>query len=273
MNNNSFRNGIAIGSEISTDRALLYGDGVFTSIAIAQGKALFLQQHLKRLENDCMRLQINNFSMQAAKNALSSALHGTTRAIARLSVSRSSGERGYYCAQEEPVYWVTVSDWPKHIVQFREQGINVCLCQQRLSRNPSLAGIKHCNRLEQVLARNEWHNADIQEGLMLDDSDAVIEGTMSNLFLIKDNQLFTPNLTFSGVEGIMKELVIGIAKKRQIDTITARLTVADVNSADGIFVTNSIIGIWPINQLEQRFFKIDPLIRLLQDELKTLGVE
>jgi len=94
---------------------------------------------------------------------------------------------------------------------------------------------------------------------------------MSNLFLIKDGKLLTPDLTFSGVEGIMKSVVMAIAKKQQIALTTCRLSIDDIDAADAVFVTNSVIGIWPINQFEKQLFTKHPMIHQLQDELNRLG--
>ena len=264
---NSYRNGELITSDVATDRALLYGDGVFTTLVIKDGKGLFIEEHFQRLLKDCHQLKINNPPLNDIKNSFASIIKNINQGIVRISVSRSSGERGYLCVNPIPVFWISTSQWPAHIETFRASGINVRYCQQRLSQNSTLAGIKHCNRLEQVLARNEWQSDDYQEGLMLDTADQVIEGTMSNLFLVKNNQLITPNLTLSGVEGIMRQKIIEIAKFENIDVKVTTILVDDLNAADAAFVTNSVIGIWPINRIDNHCFVQNPLIKKLQQSL------
>ena len=273
MKDKTLRNGTFVSSQIATDRSLLYGDGIFTTIAINNGRPLFLKQHLDRLVHDGQKLKINHISLASIETALFKAIQGLDYAIARITISRSSGERGYLCTQGEPVYWITVSDWPVHIEKFRKLGIRVRICQQRLASNPSLAGIKHCNRLEQVLARNEWHTDNYQEGLMLDSADNVLEGTMSNLFLIKEGKMLTPDLTFAGVEGIIRALIIDIAKQQNIPLTIARVSRQDIETAEALFVTNSVIGIWPITQLDEHYFNQHPMLQLLADELGKLGLK
>jgi 4-amino-4-deoxychorismate lyase len=130
--------------------------------------------------------------------------------------------------------------------------------------NPSLAGIKHLNRLEQVIARSEWDASNIQEGLMLDMNENVVEGTMSNLFLVKDNILYTPKLEHCGIEGVLRNILISIANEHQIRVVEKKISKQDVYSASEIFMTNSIIGIWPVIQLEKVQYKIGTLTRELQ---------
>jgi len=260
-------NGKSIANEIATDRSLLYGDGVFTTIAIQQGKPLLLQQHFDRLLKDATQLKINNIPINEIRSSLLLLINDVDNGIVRISISRSSGERGYLCQNSKPVFWITLSEWPNHIEKFRKSGINLRICQHRLSTNPALAGIKHCNRLDQVLARNEWHDDKYQEGLMLDQSDFVLEGTMSNLFLIKNRQLLTPNLTLAGVNGIIRQQIIELASTLSIPLSITNLTIHDLNTADALFVTNSVIGIWPVNQLNEQKFIKDPIIGQLADEL------
>ncbi|MFT5450966.1 MAG: 4-amino-4-deoxychorismate lyase [Enterobacterales bacterium] len=264
---NSYRNGETVASDIATDRALLYGDGVFTTIVIKDQKALFIEEHFKRLLDNCQQLKIINLPLDEIKISFSSAIEHIKQGIVRITVARSSGERGYFCANPKPVFWITSSDWPVHIQLFRASGINVRYCEQRLSQNPSLAGIKHCNRLEQVLARNEWQSDDYQEGLMLDTQGHLIEGTMSNLFIIKNNLLITPTLTLSGVKGIMRQKVIEIAQSEGIEVNIMDIKPEDLKSAEAAFVTNSVIGIWSINKIENHSFTKNPLIEKLQQSL------
>ncbi len=266
------RNGELISSDIITDRSLLYGDGVFTTIAIRNGKPLLFKQHLNRLTNDCQRLNIDNLSIDNVLSQFFSAISNIETGIARVTISRSSGERGYLCNKAEPVIWISVNDWPSHIEQYKQSGINCRICQQAIHPNPSLAGIKHCNRLEQVLARNEWHDDQYQEGLMLDPDGNVIEGTMSNLFLIKDQQIFTPDLAFAGVDGIIRKTIIDIAKRLQIPLLVSTISVQDLLTADVLFVTNSIIGIWRINRLNDQQYDNHPMIEQLEYELGKLDL-
>jgi len=141
----------------------------------------------------------------------------------------------------------------------------------RLGRNPELAGIKHLNRLEQVLARNEWTD-DFQEGLMLDTESNVIEGTMSNLFLINQSGLLTADLSQCGIEGVIRQRIMAWAYQNDIPcSLNKHLRLEDVFAADALFICNSVIGIWPVKQLENMTYALDNALmqRLLKDEVLT----
>ena len=142
------------------------------------------------------------------------------------------------------------------------------LCQTRLAPQPLLAGLKHLNRLEQVLARDEWRAADIHEGVMCDSDGNVIEGVMSNLFLVRDGTLLTPDLSNCGVAGIIRQVVLEIAQALDIETNIGPITGADLNRADELFVTNSVIGLWPVKALEARRFDVGRISRTIAAELE-----
>jgi 4-amino-4-deoxychorismate lyase len=148
--------------------------------------------------------------------------------------------------------------------------VAVRACRTRLGRNPRLAGIKHLNRLEQVLARSEQDPAECAEGLMLDDEDRVIEGIMSNLFMRRGRLLTTPDLSACGVAGIMRELVLEAAAELEgLEPRVGAVGIHDLASADECFLTNSLIGIWPIRHLEGQALGVGPV----SHELQTLLVE
>jgi 4-amino-4-deoxychorismate lyase len=119
-----------------------------------------------------------------------------------------------------------------------------------LAEQPTLAGIKHLNRLEQVLARAEWSDPAIAEGLMLDQSSRLIEGTMSNVFLVRGGVVYTPRLHRCGVAGIVRELVLQRLAAECAPVREADLTLDDVSAADEVFLTNSLIGIWPVLKID-----------------------
>jgi 4-amino-4-deoxychorismate lyase len=133
--------------------------------------------------------------------------------------------------------------------------------------NPTLAGIKHLNRLEQVMARAEWNDSAIQEGLLLDANDHVIEGTMTNLFYIKNNCLYTAALIQSGVAGIIRRIILTISADHGLPVVEHAFTKDELLSADEIFVCNSIIGIWPVNKIATTHFSVGPITKSLQIRL------
>ena len=140
------------------------------------------------------------------------------------------------------------------------------LCEQRLGINPTLAGIKHLNRLEQVLARAEWDD-EFDEGVMLDVEGRVIEGTMSNLFLVNKGQLLTPELTRCGVAGIMRDQIIKKAKALSITVKIQDIHPDELSQAEEMFMSNSMIGIWPVGTLEGHSMTIGSVTHSLMQSL------
>jgi 4-amino-4-deoxychorismate lyase len=133
-----------------------------------------------------------------------------------------------------------------------------------------LAGIKHLNRLEQVMARAEWNDPDIQEGLMLDVNDQVIEGTMTNLFYVKYNSLYTSVLEHSGVAGIMRGIIMSVSADFGVPVVEHLFIKDELLSADEVFVCNSVIGIWPVRQITTKNFSVGPITKALQIQLDRL---
>jgi 4-amino-4-deoxychorismate lyase len=157
--------------------------------------------------------------------------------------------------------------WPDYPEDNWRKGVRIRMCATTLGLNPALAGLKHCNRLEQVLARGEWKSSEIAEGLMMDINDNVIEGTMSNIFIVKDTKLKTPALDMCGVEGVMRSVLLDTAKDQIIPVSVDKVSVEDVVDADELFLTNSLIGIWPVRQFEDKTYEVGPITRQLNKNL------
>jgi 4-amino-4-deoxychorismate lyase len=130
--------------------------------------------------------------------------------------------------------------------------VAVTLCHTPLGENARLAGLKHLNRLEQVLAPAEWSDPEIAEGLMLDGRGRVICGTMSNLFLLKDGRLSTPRLDTCGIAGTVRARVLAIVSSLGIETRETDLSAEDLAAADGLLLTSSLMGMLPVSRLAER---------------------
>jgi 4-amino-4-deoxychorismate lyase len=184
--------------------------------------------------------------------------------VLKIIVTRGFGGRGYRLPDRcSPTRVLSLHAWPETVSKLQASGICTRLCKSRLASNPTLAGLKHLNRLEQVLARAEWADPDIHEGFMLDRDGKVVEGTMSNLFLVRRTSLITPDLDQCGVEGIIRTVVLEIAREKGIEIVVKSIDVCDLQHADEIFVTNSIIGIWPVIGFEGGSHDIGPITRNL----------
>lgn len=252
------------------DRGLQYGDGLFETIAVRDGAPLLFDHHLRRLAEGCRRLRMPAPDPALLAREAASLCDGATRAVLKLIVTRGPGRRGYRIATDEPpapTRIVMLLPAPAMAAEDYRQGIALRLCQTRLGANPALAGLKHLNRLEQVLARAEWDDPEIREGLMMDREGAVIEGTMSNLFIVSAGKLRTPALGDCGVAGILRARVLETAAAHGITATEGRLLPGDVEAADEAFVCNSLIGVVPVCRFERTELAVGPLTRRLMAAL------
>ena len=128
------------------------------------------------------------------------------------------------------------------------------VCKTRISSQPFLSKIKHLNRVEQIIARSEWQSKTISESIMLDFNDNVIEGTMSNIFGVKKNIFYTPNIKFSGIEGIMRGVILKLLKKNKKKYMIKKIMLKELLKFDEVFVCNSIFGIWPVIKISKKKF-------------------
>lgn len=248
-----------------SDRGFQYGDGLFETLEVLQGKALFLNRHLQRLTDGCQRLLLPPPDGQVLQQEAQQLAANTEQGVLKIIMTRGVGGRGY--RQPDvivPTRLLSLHPYPQYPTTLQSQGIVVRFCAQMLSINPSLAGIKHLNRLEQVLARAEWRDDTIQEGLMQDSNGHVIEGTMSNLFMVKNGVLYTPALTQSGIAGIVRQLVLEFAEQLSLPVSIQSLDKDQLLQADEVFVTNSVIGIWPVKQIAEQSFQVGEWTQRLQ---------
>ncbi|NOU01919.1 MAG: aminodeoxychorismate lyase, partial [Gallionella sp.] len=174
----------------------------------------------------------------------------------KLIVTRGISTRGYAPAtQTTSTHIWDVAPLPDYPAAWSTHGIKARLCQLRLSQQPRLAGIKHLNRLENVLAASEWNDTEIAEGLLMDADGNVIEGVRSNLFAVLSGTLTTPSLLGCGVAGIQRDRVISWANTNNVPLEIRTLSWEEVINAEELFIVNSLIGVWPIRELEQRHWK------------------
>ncbi len=264
-------NGSATRTLASTDRGFSYGQGVFTTIRASQGRMLLWDSHLKRLLEGCERLgfPISNLGKLLLKEI---GILPKTDLVIKIVLTAGIGPRGYTTPAEiYPTRVIQIDPLPKRLLE--PEPANLRLCTTRLSIQPALAGIKHLNRLEQVLGRSEWTDPDIQEGVMLDTEGSVVEGTYTNIFWVKGSQLFTPDLSGSGVAGVMRAQVIQIARSLNIPVEIGKFPLSSVIEADEVFLTNALVGILPVNSLAEVQLHQNELTSVLASRLnEVLGV-
>lgn len=250
------------------DRSIHYGDGVFETIAVSHGAPLGWDRHLRRLEKGCRVLGIPAPSPSLLKQEADRLIKDQSLAVLKIIISRGEGGRGYQSPRNiKPTRILGLYNWPDYPAENSREGIKAGICATRLGHNPVLAGIKHLNRLEQVLARSEPDTGGFQENIMLDVSDSVIEGTMSNVFIISHNTLMTPDLNACGIEGIVRGLILDQAADWGLKVQVKPLSLEEVKNADAIFFCNSIIGIWPVREFLDRSYAVGDTVKMIGDRL------
>lgn len=238
------------------DRGLSYGDGVFETVFCNNGNATLWSLHLDRLCFGLARLNImvEPSIIDAYKDQLLAQVFAEgleTQGLLKIIVTRGVGSRGYAPAgSAAPTVIFAWFAKPVFSAHSAEYGVNAGLCTTRLSRNTQLAGIKHLNRLEQVLAAQELQASNIDEGLLLDTENNLIEAVSKNIFLIKKDTLYTPQLTHCGVKGVMREYIINtIAPILNVALIEQDIPVSELADFDEAFVCNSVHGLWPLKSI------------------------
>jgi 4-amino-4-deoxychorismate lyase len=256
-----------------TDRGLQYGDGLFETIALRDGSPRHFDRHLRRLALGCDRLSIPFPGVECLMEDFSRLTIPAVAAVLKIIVTRGSGGRGYRPPESvRPTRILSISEWPDYPAANTHAGVVVRMCAARLARNPALAGLKHLNRLEQVMARREWHDPAVSEGLMLDTSGLIIEGTSSNLFVLYGRTVATPDLSYSGVSGITRERVMEVCRQAEIPLVVRDLSLEDLRNADELFLTNSIFGVWPVREIQGlRVFPGWPMVAKIQRLLGEAG--
>ncbi len=251
------------------DRGLHYGDGVFETIAIHHRQPLLLDAHLDRMRAGCeqlrfgARLDLPGIHRQAKESAKQ-----LDKGVMKIILTRGEGARGYRSpVGNSPTCIISLYPWPEFPSARYVEGVNVRVCKSRLGHQPLLAGIKHLNRLEQVMARAEWADQ-YEEGLMLDQEGFVVAGTMSNIFLVSAATLVTPLVDRCGIRGVVRSQVLRLAAEFGIGVNERQVQMDDLFQAQEAFLTNSVIGIWPIKTLGQHQFSVGPATIRLQEAIR-----
>lgn len=257
-------NGEPADSVSALDRGLMYGDGLFSTVAVRAGRAELWGYHLERLAEGCARLGLAYPGDALLTAERERVLAGVGMGVLRLTLTRGVAGRGYRPpAAAEATRILSVHPWPDHS-GVPASGVALRLCALRLAIQPALAGLKSLNRLEQVLARAEWDEPALPEGLMLDAEGRVVEGTMSNVFWAEGGRLHTPRLSRCGVAGVMRRRLCELARADGIEVVEGDYVLDEVLNADEVFLCNSLIRIWPVASLCNSSYPWGALTRRLQ---------
>lgn len=257
---------------LADDRGLHYGDGVFETIMVRAGVARFLEAHLVRLESGCARLGIRFAAMPELRSEITEALAlAPPQAVLKIIVTRGSAvQRGYAPRGTESARRL-LSLWPvAGVPEQVVEGVALHQAAIRFSCNPALAGIKHLNRLENVMAAAEAAAAGAFDALLLDSSGQVISGAMSNVFAVRGGEIMTPRLDQCGVAGVMRGVVLRECATLGIAFHDGRLTLEDILAADEVFITNVRIGVVPVRRVGEHSCHMHTIARRLAAHIGSL---
>lgn len=249
------------------DRGLLYGDGLFETIRFVAGKAPLWARHMQRLQHGCERLHLPAVDVAQLQSEALSVIDGMAEAVVRITITRGVGERGYRLpARPQPMRLVAAFAPPPPAPEGYRDGVTARLCTLRLASQPLLAGLKHLNRLEQILARAEWNDPAVFEGLLCDEVGRVISATMANLFAVIDGVLVTPALDRCGVAGVARAEILARGGAQVRD-----LPLDLLWQAQELFLSSSVRGILPLRTVGETAFAPGPHTRVLQQHWRDLG--
>lgn len=262
-------NGEPAASIAAGDRGLLYGDGLFETIRFEHGRAPLWPRHMARLALGCARLQLPAPDAALLEREALAEVAGSEHAVVRITLTRGSGARGYAVpAVVQPTRIVAVSPLPHLDAALYRDGIRLHVCATRLGDQPLLAGIKHLNRLEQVLARAEWNDPAIAEGLVRDARGHVVSATAANLFAVIDGVPVTPAVARCGVAGVMRAELLESLPGVQV----RELPLAECLAADEVFLSSSVRGILPVRAVgDSRFAAPGAVTRAMLQHWRDLG--
>jgi len=231
---------------------LQYGDGVFETMRVRGGRVRLLEYHLDRLFAGCRSLEISGPAPRNLRRELERTAGLRRDGVLKLIVTRgASSARGYRpTGRERCTRILTLHPLPPAAAGAAPPA-RVRLCATPLGLNPRLAGLKTLNRLESVVARAEWNDARIWEGLMRDVDENIVCGTMSNLFLRRGTRLMTPLLDRCGVAGVMRRWVLETAGQLGLCAVECRIGWRELQDAEEVFMSNAVVGLRSVAVVER----------------------
>lgn len=256
------------------DRGFQYGDGIFTTIRIRQGQCQLLADHLQRLRDGAsyFKLPFDDWPLLAEEIQSIASQACAAEAVLKVVLSRGPGGRGYSsegCVETHRT--LTLTEAPGHYASWRHDGIDLGISGLGMGLNPSLAGMKHLNRLEQVLARQEIDEQDWQDAVMLDIDGYVVECNVANVFWRYDQVIHTPSLSLAGVDGIIRQQILSWCEQRQYQVEIERFPLDHLMMADEVWICNSLMGVVPVNSVDGQRFVSQEFSNRLQQHWESLG--
>lgn len=248
----------------ASDRATQFGDGCFTTARIQDGHVIMLTEHIRRLQDACIKLMITFEQWELLQLEMETLAREHKSGVLKVIITRGSGGRGYSPGScHSPGRILSVSAYPEHYSRWRQKGITLTLSPVRLGRNPLLAGIKHLNRLEQVLIRTHLDQTTADEALVLDSEGWVTECCAANLFWRQGNVVYTPSLEYAGVKGIMRQFCIHLLAQSSYRVVEVQARPEEVMAADEILLCNALMPVIPVRTCGDKLLSSRQLLEFL----------
>lgn len=246
------------------NRGLAYGDGLFTTAKISNGHIQFLSAHTERLLFGCKKLGIMPPAQDDLIKQLTTVAKNYSLAVLKVMITAKNGGRGYArTTSNGHDLIIMIHDYPSHYDELAKTGLKLGVSKQQIGLNPMLAGLKHLNRLEQVLLRDELLARAEDDLLVTNILGEVIEATSANLFFTLNGILHTPDVSQSGVNGIMRQAVL----KRYPNTIVKPVILKELAKIETMFLCNCVMGIVPVSHFNNRVLAIEQ-VKIIRDSMK-----
>lgn len=253
----------------ANDRGLAYGDGLFETLVVQSGHPRFWQVHMDRLARGCDILGLVAPRQEILLREALTVAAGQRCCVVKIVLTRGVGGRGYRCTgAETPLRVVSAHAMPEDVAELQRRGLALRTCEIRLGFQPALKGIKHLNRLEQVLAGRELTDHPGHEGLLLDEAGYINSALAGNVFLVSDGRLLTPRMDRCGVHGVVRQLIL---RDHLARCDLRRVHPNMLDEADEVFVSNAVRGIVPVVSIDQRRFTDGPVTREFQAWFEALA--
>lgn len=266
--NKALINGEAAAGSRVWNRGLHYGDGVFRTCLIYEGQVIDLEKQIEKIINDAEVVSLYFAHPETLLREAQQLAQGQAQAVLKILLIRAGASRGYRTSVATADRLLCTYPTSRYPSANWERGIVVFRSRVRLGSQPMLAGVKHLNRLEQILASREWEPG-ADEGIMGDDQNRPVSGTRGNLFWAKQGALRTPALDRCGVAGLMRDKVLQGASALKLPCSVAEGSWEELESADEVFVTNSLIGLWPVRTMGDKSWAAPgPVTRRLMETIK-----
>jgi 4-amino-4-deoxychorismate lyase len=235
------------------DRGFAYGDGVFRTLKISKGLPENWPQHYQKLVADCAAIRIVCPNADLLIDDLSKLFSPTDYGVAKVIITRGEGARGYSLPPiTAPLRVVTKSAMPTYPESRFLDGVDLHVCETRLAPQPTLAGIKHLNRLENIMARMEWSDPALVDGILCDAHGNVIECTSANIFARYGQILKTPSLHDCGVAGVTRQRIMALAYTLSLQVVVESISLNQLLLADEIVICNSLYGAWQVRRIQDK---------------------